>query len=61
VVAAADEPFIVLLDAEHRGQADQALVVGKDPDDIGAPSDLPVEGSSGFVDRSLVQCSVGSE
>jgi hypothetical protein len=35
-VAAADEPFIVLLDAEHPGEADQALVVGEDADDVGS-------------------------
>jgi hypothetical protein len=34
---------VVLLDAEHPGQADQALVVGEDPDDVGAPADLLVE------------------
>jgi hypothetical protein len=34
---------VVLLDAEHPGQADQALVVGEDPDDVGAPADLAVE------------------
>jgi hypothetical protein len=34
---------VVLLDGEHRGQADEALVVGEDPDDVGAPADLAVE------------------
>jgi hypothetical protein len=34
---------VVLLDSEHRGQADQRAVVGEDPDDVGAPADLAVE------------------
>jgi hypothetical protein len=34
---------VVLLDGQHRGQADQASVVGEDPDDVGAPADLAVE------------------
>src|SRR6266516_2476331 len=42
-VAAPDQPLIVLLDGEHRGQADQRAVVGEDPDDVGAPADLAVE------------------
>jgi hypothetical protein len=42
----ANEPAfmtVVLLDGQHRGQADQAAVVGEDPDDVGAPADLAVE------------------
>jgi hypothetical protein len=34
---------VVLLDGEHRGQADQAAVVGEDPHDVGAPCNLAVE------------------
>ena len=34
---------VVLLDAQHPGEADQALIVGEDPDDVGAPADLAVE------------------
>jgi hypothetical protein len=34
---------VVLLDGEHRGQADQRAVVGEDPDDVGAPADLAVK------------------
>jgi hypothetical protein len=34
---------VVGLDGEHRDQADQRRVVGKDPDDVGAPGDLAVE------------------
>ena len=34
---------VVLFDAEHPGQADQALVVGEDADDVGAAADLAVE------------------
>jgi hypothetical protein len=33
---------VVLLDREHRGQADQAAVVGEDPHDVGAAADLAV-------------------
>jgi hypothetical protein len=42
-VATADQPLVVLLDAQHPGEADQRGVVGEDPDDVGAPSDLLVE------------------
>src|SRR4051812_37706757 len=42
-VAAPDEPFVVRLDGEHRDQPDQARVVGRDPDDVGAVDDLAVE------------------
>jgi hypothetical protein len=34
---------VVGLDREHRDQPDQRLVVGEDPDDVGAASDLAVE------------------
>jgi hypothetical protein len=34
---------VVLLDREHRDQPDHRAVVGEDPDDVGAPSDLAVE------------------
>jgi hypothetical protein len=34
---------VVLLDAEHAGQADQRRVVGEDPDDVGAAADLAVQ------------------
>jgi hypothetical protein len=39
-VAAADQPLIVLLDAEHPGEPDQRAVVGEDADDVGAPADF---------------------
>jgi hypothetical protein len=42
-VAAADKPFVVLLDAEHAGEPDQRSVVGEDADDVGASADLLVE------------------
>ena len=42
-VAAADEPLVILFDAEHPGEADQCGVVGEDPDDVGAAADLLVE------------------
>ena len=34
---------VVLFDAEHAGEADQAAVVGEDADDVGAPADFLVE------------------
>src|SRR6185503_10579903 len=36
-------PGVVLLDAEHPGEADQAAVVGEDADDVGAAADFAVE------------------
>jgi hypothetical protein len=50
-IAAADQPLVVLFDAEHPGQADQALVVGEDADDVGAPADLFVEALQRVGDR----------
>jgi hypothetical protein len=34
---------VVGFDAEHAGEADQALVVGEDADDVGAPANLAVK------------------
>jgi hypothetical protein len=34
---------VIGFDGEHRDEPDQAVVVGEDPDDVGAPSDLAVE------------------
>jgi hypothetical protein len=34
---------VVLLDGEHRGQADQRAVIGEDPHNVGAAADLAVE------------------
>jgi hypothetical protein len=42
-VAAADEPLVVLLEAEHADEPDQRAVVGEDADHVGAPADLLVE------------------
>ena len=42
-VAAADEPFVVLLDQQRAGEPDRAGVVGEDPDDVGAAADLAVD------------------
>ncbi len=42
-VGAADEPFVVGLDGQHRDQPDHAGVVGEDADDVGAAADLAVE------------------
>ena len=41
-VAPTDEPLVVLLDQQCAGKADRGRVVGKDPDDVGAPADLAV-------------------
>jgi len=42
-VAAPDEPFVVLLDHDHRRQPDERAVVREDADDVGAAADLAVE------------------
>jgi hypothetical protein len=42
-VAARHEPLVVLLDAEHPGEADQGGIVGEDADHVGAAADLFVE------------------
>src|SRR5829696_7768856 len=42
-VAAADQPFVVLLDQQGAGQADQGLVVGEHAHHVGAPADLTVD------------------
>ena len=34
---------VVVFDAEHAGEPDQAVVVGEDADDVGAATDLAVE------------------
>jgi hypothetical protein len=43
--------LVVLLDAEHPGEPDRALVVGEDGDDVGAPADLLVEAFERVRDR----------
>ena len=42
-VAAAFGPFVVLLGQDGADEADQGVAVGEDPDDVGAPADLPVQ------------------
>jgi hypothetical protein len=59
-VAAADQPLIVLLDAEHPGEPDQRAVIGEDANDIGAPADLAVEALQRLVDLSLRQWVAGN-
>ena len=51
-VAAALCPFVVLLDQDGPDEADDAGPVGKDPDDVGAASDLAVEALVGVVPSS---------
>jgi hypothetical protein len=34
---------VVLLDEQGAGEPDRAVVVGEDPDDVGAPADLAVD------------------
>jgi hypothetical protein len=41
-VAALHEPLVVLLERQRAGAPDHGLVVGEDPDDIGATADLLV-------------------
>ena len=49
---------VVLLDAEHPGQTDQAVVVGEDPHDVGASAYLAVEALKrvGASDLAPVVC-----
>ena len=42
-VAPLDEPFVVLFGEQRAGEADHRLVVGEDPDDVGAAADLLVD------------------
>jgi hypothetical protein len=42
-VAAADQPFVVLLDHDAGGEPDQRTVVGEVADDVGASPDLAVD------------------
>jgi hypothetical protein len=42
-VASPDEPFIVLLDDDRGGEANERAVVGEDADDVGASADLAVD------------------
>jgi hypothetical protein len=58
-VAAADEPFVVLLDHDAGGEPDQLAVAGDDADDVGAPADLAVDRSSGLVERRFGHWSAG--
>ncbi len=39
-IAALDEPFVVLLGEQRAGEPDDGLVLGEDPDDVGAAGDL---------------------
>ena len=61
-VAALHQPLVVLLQEQRAGEPDDGLVVGEDPDDVGAAADLLVHAlqrvrradlgwsSPGFVD-----------
>jgi hypothetical protein len=51
---------VVLFDGEHRGQANQRAVVGKDPHNVGAPADLAVEALQG-IGRADLAPVVGRE
>ena len=59
-VAAADEPFVVLLDDDAGGEPDQGAVVGEDADDVGAPTDLAVDPLE-RVGRAQLRPVVGGE
>jgi len=41
-VAATFGPLVVLLGEDGANEADEGVAVGEDPDDVGAPADLPV-------------------
>jgi hypothetical protein len=51
---------VVLLDGEHRGQPDEALVMGEDPDDAVRRPISRLKRSSGLVLLSLRQWSAGN-
>ena len=38
-----DQPLIILFEQQGAGEADHGVVVGEDPDDIGAAADLFVD------------------
>jgi hypothetical protein len=50
---------IVLLGQDRADQPQDRRPIGEDPDHIGPPADLPVDPSSGLVERNLNQCSAG--
>ena len=52
-VAAAFGPFVVLFGQDGAGEADDAVAVGEDADDVGAASDLAVEPFVGVVGPNL--------
>jgi len=52
-VPAAFGPFVVLLGQDGADQADGGVPVREDPDDVGAPADLPVEPLGGVVRPDL--------
>jgi hypothetical protein len=59
-VAAANQPLVVLFDAQHPGEPDQAAVVGEDATtSVRRPISL-LKRSSGLVDLSLRQCAAGN-
>jgi hypothetical protein len=57
-IAAPDQPLIVLFDAEHAGEPDQALVVGEDADDVSAAADLLVEALERIGGAQLASSSI---
>ena len=45
-------PFVVLFGEHGPDQSDDCVTVGKDPDDVGAPADLPVEALVRYLESS---------
>jgi hypothetical protein len=60
VVAAGNQPLIVLLDEQCTGQPQQGSVVREDPPTSVRRPISRLTRSSGLVERSLDQCSRGS-
>jgi hypothetical protein len=49
-VAAPFGPLVVLLCQDGADESDQGVAVGEDPDDVGAPADLPVQALRGYLE-----------
>ena len=56
VAAFGGDNFVVVLDEEGTGEADEGGLVGEDPDDAGASLEYVVEAIIGPLDQILGQC-----
>ena len=52
-MAPGDGPLVAGLEHERADEADDGVVVGKDPDDVGAALDLAVDALKGVCRRDL--------